>query len=251
MGIRFMRHLLGFSGVLLWNAAEFLWLALRHRGRLPLACRAGWLHRSARRVLRALNITVEVTGTPPTSGLLVSNHLSYVDIPVFAAATPMVFVAKSEVRGWPAFGWFARRAGTIFLRRARRWDVERVTREIRDALAAGQVVMLFPEGTSSDGRQVLPFRSSLLEPACGHIGGVHPATVSYAMQDGQEERDICYYGEMTLLPHLLNLMTKRHVRAQVRFGPALAAEDGRKELARRLQAEVLRLKETASAGLLL
>lgn len=96
-------------------------------------------------------------------GLLVSNHLSYVDVLVIGAITPAIFVSKNEARHWPVFGALARLAGTIFVRRDKRTDVARLAAEIKNALDAGVLVVLFPEGTSSAGARVLPFKSALLQ----------------------------------------------------------------------------------------
>src|SRR5258705_9602546 len=112
---------------------------------------ARWLHRICLRVLRVFAVQSTVIGTVPTRGLLVANHLGYLDIVLLGALTPCVFVAKSEVKGWPVFGWFARLAGTIFVDRDNRRDAARTNETIRAALRDGALVVLFPEGTSSDG----------------------------------------------------------------------------------------------------
>ncbi len=234
-------------GQLLFITADFTWLALRHGGSAPLRARALWLQRSSRRVLRILAAEIESSGPCPHDGLLVSNHLSYVDILVLNSLTPAVFVSKSEVRSWPVFGWFARMAGTIFLQRARRADVARISEEIATALRGGHLVVLFPEGTSTDGRRVLPFRSSLLEPANGPPRPLSVACISYAVTGGSAENDVCYWGHMTFFPHLVNLMTKEKIRARVRFSKIEHRADNRKELARQLHAEVVRLKTAGTA----
>src|SRR6267143_693890 len=105
--------------------ADFVFLVLRHGGSPPLRARMLWLRRSCRRVLRVLAVAIESTGPCPHDGLLVSNHLSYLDILVLGTLMPAVFVSKSEVMHWPVFGWFARMAGTLFLYRTPRADVAR------------------------------------------------------------------------------------------------------------------------------
>ena len=232
-------------GQLLFITADFAWLALRHGGSPPLRARTVWLQRSSRRVLRLLEAEIESDGSCPRDGLLVSNHLSYLDILVLTSLTPAVFVSKSEVRSWPVFGWFARMAGTLFLHRARRTDVVRISEEIATALRGGHLVVLFPEGTSSDGRQVLPFRSSLLEPVNGQQRPLSVACISYAVAGGSAENDVCYWGDMTFFPHLVKLLTKEKIRARVRFRKVEHRADNRKELARQLHAEVVRLKTAA------
>ncbi len=233
---------LWFAGVLLFVAGDFVVSTLRHRGALPLRERTRWLQRSSRRALRVFRVQIEAHGPRPAAGLLVSNHLSYLDILVLATLVPAVFVSKSEIKNWPVFGWFGRLAGTLFLERSRRSDVGRMSEEIRAVLADGHVVVLFPEGTSWNGRELLPFKSSLLEPI---VGSPHPlsiAGIGYALVDGSVENDVCYWGDMTFFPHLVRLMSRNQIRVQVRFAAIGERAAGRKELARQLHAAVLQLK---------
>lgn len=228
--------------MLLFVAGDFAFSTLRHRGALPLRERTRWLQRSSRRALRVFDVQIAAHGPRPSTGLLVSNHLSYLDILVLATLTPAVFVAKSEIRNWPVFGWFGRLAGTLFVERGRRSDVGRMSAEIREVLASGHLVVLFPEGTSWNGRELLPFKSSLLEPV---VGSAHPlsiAGIGYTLADGSVENDVCYWGDMTFLPHLVRLMTRKQVRAQVRFAAIGERAAGRKELARQLHTAVSDLR---------
>src|SRR2546426_8473171 len=170
----FLQHPLRVTGRLLWLGGELLVAALEYAMRcasrsqdsLPSA-RAAWLQGSSRRILRIFGLEAEVGGDIPTTGLLVSNHLSYLDILVLAAISPCLFVAKQEVKHWPLFGWFARLAGTVFVHRESRIQAATAASEIDAALRTGVLVVLFPEGTSSGGEAILPFKSSLLEPAAG------------------------------------------------------------------------------------
>jgi lyso-ornithine lipid O-acyltransferase len=235
----------------LWLAGELALMgavyAIRHAfrsGPSSLVARATWLHRSCRRLLRALGVETQSSGSFPSGGLLVSNHLSYLDIVVLAAGTPAVFVAKREVKSWPVFGWYASLAGTLFVDRERRTHVGQMTGEIQNVLDRGLLVILFPEGTSSDGRTVLPFKSALLEPAARQTHPLFAGLIRYDLDDGDVGREVCYWGDMTLLPHLANLIGKRAIRASVRFTPLHPGNADRKELARQLHSEVLKLKET-------
>jgi 1-acyl-sn-glycerol-3-phosphate acyltransferase len=227
--------------------ADFAFLVLRNGGSPPLRARMLWLQRSCRRVLRVLAVAIESTGPCPLDGLVVSNHLSYLDILVLGTLMPAVFVSKSEVMHWPVFGWFARMAGTLFLDRTRRADVARISEQITTALRDGHLVVLFPEGTSSDGTQVLPFRSSLLEPVKEQDLRLSVACIGYAVADGSAENDVCYWGEVTFFPHLVKLMARKKILACVRFGVVERGTDNRKDLARRLHAEVVRLKTMSAA----
>lgn len=202
--------------------------------------RATWLQGLATRALRILNIRVFVRGHVPRAGLLVMNHLSYLDILVLAAATPAVFIAKQEVASWPVFGWFAQAAGSVFVRRDRKTSVRAANRRVAELLKEGMLVVLFPEGTSTDGRTVLPFRSSLLEPV---VLAKSPTTVGllrYSAQDGHVAEEVCYWRDMILLPHLVNLLGKAAVFAAVHFQRVTPGSD-RKSFARELHSRVLAL----------
>lgn len=207
------------------------------------AARAAWLHRASRRHLKIFGCATTVAGPVPTGGLLVSNHLSYLDILVISAVTPTVFVSKSEVRHWPLFGWLAGLAGTVFIERARRTHVGAVNREIQAALDEGVLVVIFPEGTSSNGETILPFRSSLLEPALAGGHEIATACLNYTLPDGDAKNDVCYWGDHLFFPHLINLLGKKSIRTTLRFGKFQRATDNRKELAKQLREAVLELKE--------
>jgi 1-acyl-sn-glycerol-3-phosphate acyltransferase len=185
---------------------------------------------------------MQVSGSVPTSGLLISNHLGYLDVLVLSSITPAVFVAKREVKSWPVAGWLAQLAGTLFVNRERRMQVGEANEEIQEALDAGTLVTVFPEGTSWNGLEVLPFKSPLLEPA---VNSQHPLAVSYIhyeMNDGDASEEICYWGDHTFFPHLLNLLSRRGFRISVRFATVTNPSTDRKELARQLREEVLKLK---------
>lgn len=243
------RHPFRVVGRLIWLMAEFAFAALnslRWCGKNPsITERARWLQNSARRVLRVLRPSVRVSGSVPSSGLLVSNHLSYIDILVIASVVPAVFVSKHEVQDWPVFNWFAKMGGTLFVDRERRTTVGQTTDEIQTALDQGALVVLFPEGTSSSGETVLPFKSSLLEPATRHLHALFAGVIQYEIEDGNVTEEICYWKDMKMLPHALNLLSKRSIRASLRFTQLRGSSTDRKELARQLHSEVLRLKESA------
>jgi lyso-ornithine lipid O-acyltransferase len=243
--IRLALRLVLMVAKLLWIAGDFACLAVRACGSPSLRARTIWLQRSSRRMLQFLAVEVETQGAPPSVGLLVSNHLTYLDILVLATLTPVVFVSKSEVRHWPVFGWFSRLGGTLYVDRTRRSDVARLGGEIRAVLNDGHLVVLFPEGTSSDGRDVLPFKSSLLEPVSGAQYPLTIAHLGYVLAEGSVANDICYWGGMTFLPHFLKLLTKRGIQAHVHFAPIETPAIQRKDLARQLHAEVIRLKNLA------
>jgi 1-acyl-sn-glycerol-3-phosphate acyltransferase len=137
----------------------------RLRGPMTLERRALWLQGSARAILKVLDIRTHVEGEPPMCGLVVSNHLSYLDIIISSAAMPCFFVSKVEVDGWPFFGKAARSGGTIFLDRSSLESANAVAEQMTERLKLPIPVLLFPEGTSTDGAQVLRFHSRLIDPA--------------------------------------------------------------------------------------
>jgi 1-acyl-sn-glycerol-3-phosphate acyltransferase len=245
-----LRHPFRVVGRLLWMNVEFLIIAVvfvLRCGFRPshstIMQRAAWLQFATRRFLRIFDASVRTSGPVPKSGLLVSNHLSYVDILVLASLTPMVFVAKREVKSWPIFGWFAQLAGTLFVDRERRTRVGQTTNEIQSALEQGALVVIFPEGTSSGGETVLPFKSSLLEPATRQTNSLFAGHIQYQIEDGDVSEEVCYWKDThTLFPHLINLFSKRKISATVRFNQMREGSTDRKELAKQLHSEILRLK---------
>lgn len=242
---RILGRLLWLGGVIALGSFSYLFqFAFR---RADTNARARWLQHSCRRALRVLGADLETSGPVPARGLLVCNHLSYVDILALSACAPVVFVAKREVRQWPIFGWFARLGGTVFVDREHRTRVGQTTKEIEAALDNDALVVLFPEGTSSDGKTVLPFKSSLLEPAAGLTHPLSTALIQYELPDGDVGEEVCYWKDMTLVPHLLNLMSKRGLRASIRFTQTRVGSADRKEIARQLHSEILQLKASLAA----
>jgi len=229
--------------IFLTGALRGLWLHRRLPRNASRAESAQWLHESCARTLRAIELQVDVTGELPARGLIVSNHLSYLDIVVLSTAVPCVFVSKAEIAAWPIFGSYARWAGSVFVKRKDRSDVGRANAGIRDALQDGVPVVLFPEGTTTDGQRVLRFHSTMLQPAIEAAVPVTPCALHYELEDGDPAREACWWGNMTLLPHLWNLLGKRTFRARVTFGEPIQASGDRKSLSAVLHGEVLKLHD--------
>jgi lyso-ornithine lipid O-acyltransferase len=227
-----------FGWIVVRAAGDFvfgLWL----RGKSSSICaRAQWLQRWSGRVLTDLDIRVVRHGVPPAAGVLACNHLSYLDVIVLSAAQPVVFVAKYEIQHWPIFGRLARWAGTLFVRRDHKSDVKKVNDAFAAVVDEGVLLGLFPEGTSSNGRQVLPFHSSLFEPAVVRRWPVSAARIGYRLAGGSVEKDVCYWGDMTFFPHFLRLLAREKIEATVVYGPALPPGLDRKEMARQLHRQV-------------
>lgn len=220
----FVAHTLGFTLATVCAFTDITWRWIFGGGSLSLMKRGEWLHRWCAFALPMLGVRFEVSGDMPADGLIVSNHLSYLDIMVFSAATPVLFVSKKEVRGWPIFGLLAHLAGTRFLDRSRSSDAHRVRGEVQEALDQGCRMVVFPEGTSTNGDSVLPFKPALFEAAVGRHD-VTTAHISYTVSSGAVENDVCYWGEMTFVPHLVRLLSKKWIVARVRFGPSTRFDD--------------------------
>ena len=201
---------------------------------------AFWLHRNSPKALKAFAVEVQVHGNPPTSGLVVSNHLSYLDILTISSVFPCAFVSKDDVRRWPFVGWLCSVAGTIFVNRRSRGDTVRVNDLVISRLQSGSMVVVFPEGTSSDGDSVLPFHSSLLQPAIDAQVPVTPLHISYRVIGGDAATDVCYWGKMVFVPHLWHMLGTKGIKSVVRVGPSQYFSD-RKTAARESRDAVLAL----------
>ncbi len=231
------RQLLGAAGlvgiIVGASVSHLFWKTLPLGRRRPRHWRSLWLQTWARASLRTLRISCEVCGSVPESGLLVCNHLGYVDVLVLASLTPCVFVAKSDVRAWPVFGRLAAMAGTLFVDRRNARCLPELVRKLDDRLRQLCVVVLFPEGTSSGGDTVLPFRSSLLEGVQRPGTSLTVAALRHWSSSGRAARDVCYWDDMIFGPHLWHLLSLRWIKTRASLRPASAGPD-RKATTRRL-----------------
>jgi 1-acyl-sn-glycerol-3-phosphate acyltransferase len=220
-------------------AASFGMRRLRMSGIPPLTARerANWLQDAACTVLKRIGMEVAVDGDPPLHGLVVSNHLSYLDVLAYASIAPCLFVAKQEVRAWPVFGAFATMAGTIYVDRERPPANGGAVALMEEALTGGVPVVLFPEGTSSDGTQGLHFHSRFFEPAVRANAVVTAAAIGYASSTAQEAT-LAYHGDDVFGPHLMRTLGQRHLEARVAFAETGRRYADRKQAARETQAEV-------------
>jgi lyso-ornithine lipid O-acyltransferase len=182
---------------------------------------AVWIHGWCRRLVRAVGVELSVVGALPDGGAVVSNHLSYMDILLYSAVRPFVMVAKSEVRGWPLFGWLTSRAGTVYVRRGGGPSTyPGVNAAMAEAYRSGLPVLFFPEGTTTDGGDVLPFRRGLFHSVLNERVSLRVAALRYSLEDagGSVEEDVCWWGDALLAPHLWRLLGMRGVRAEICFG---------------------------------
>jgi 1-acyl-sn-glycerol-3-phosphate acyltransferase len=193
------------------------WLRRIH-GPLTLEQRADWLQDAARMILRALGIGFHVEGKLPACGLVVANHLSYLDVIIISAAMPCFFVAKMEIGNWPYFGKAARTGGTIFVDRSSLASAMSVAEQISERLSLPVPVLLFPEGTSTDGAEVLRFHSRLIDPATTAGAPITAAALRYVIEGGVEERELCWYGDEPFATHLWKVLGVTGFSAELCFG---------------------------------
>ena len=181
------------------------------------------------KLVRIAGLRVEVAGPLPAHGeaaMLAANHISWIDIFVVMSVRPARFIAKSEIRDWPVAGWIAERAGTLFIRRARRHDTARINERVHDALAQGDCVGLFPEGTTTEGEALLHFHTSLFEPAIANAAVIHPAAIRYEHADGSRCASVAYLGEMSFMESMGGVLGGRGITAVVAFAPPIAPGAG-------------------------
>lgn len=213
-----------------------------------------------------MRIRVRVVGAPvrDRAVLFVSNHVSWADIVVIGSIAPVAFVAKREVASWPLVGITAKMQRTVFVDRTRRHQTGDAVSQIVQRLSSGTSVVLFAEGTSSDGNRVLPFRSALLgsveEAAAAHKGGadrilIQPMSITYTGQQGMpmsriQRPLVAWYGDLDFMPHIKRFIGQGVVDAVVSYGEPVPADGtlDRKAMTRKLNDDVRRLMAGALRG---
>ena len=209
--------------------------------------RAGWrglvFRAWAKATVALLKIRITCEGARPRPPfLLVSNHLSYVDIIVLASQVDCTFVAKKDVSRWPVMGLLAKSIDTIFIDRENRRDIRRVSARVERELTEGRGVVLFAEGTSSQGARVLPFKPGLLELAARADFAVSYAALNYRVPalERPPHLSVCWWGDMTFVKHLIGLFHLSEIYATLVFGSETIRGGDRKTLASKLHAAVER-----------
>ncbi|MBS1173908.1 MAG: plsC 1 [Burkholderiaceae bacterium] len=171
-------------------------------------------------LIRALGVRLVVDCAPPAQnlrGLMVSNHSSWIDIFATNAVQAVRFISKSEIRDWPVLGRLVTMAGTLYVERGNRNKINETNESIRDAVAAGDLVGFYPEGTTTDGTYLLPFKTNLFQPAVDYQMMVYPVTVSYR-QRGEPTRLASYEGNTSFGESFLSLTRAAGLEVHVAFG---------------------------------
>jgi 1-acyl-sn-glycerol-3-phosphate acyltransferase len=200
----------------------------------------------SRQMLRIVRLRLAVSGSQPSGHaptLIVSNHVSWLDICVLNSVAPQRFVAKSDVRSWPLVGSLASGVGTIFIERGNPLDTVRANRLIVQALIRGEHVAMFPEGTSTDGSEIKPFHASLFQPALEARARVVVVALRYLNPDGSVNLDASYAGERSLWESFRLVAARRSLQAELIFAASIDV-DGR------TRADIARAAECAAADAL-
>jgi len=193
------------------------------------------------RLLRSLGIELRSSGTPhPGPLLVVANHVSWLDIVAINAVHPARFVSKADVRAWPLIGWLVACAGTLFIERERKRDALRVVHQVAAALKAGEIVAVFPEGTTSDGRGLLPFHANLLQAAISTETPVQPVVLRFADSSTAFSPAAAYVGDTSLVQSLWWIVMARGLQANLLWSPAEpSAGIERRVLSERLRGQIM------------
>ena len=184
-----------------------------------------------RHLLSAFNIRIQYTGDIPQNPhalkntMVIVNHISWADIHVITSLVPVRFIAKYEISTWPVFGYLATKANALFIDRAKRQDAAKTVITAVASLQAGDNICLFPEGTTTDGTQIKPFKSSLIQAAIDAQSTIIPAVIYYPLADGSVNTEISYAGETTL-PESMNLvLSQKNPNVVLHFLPPISPEN--------------------------
>ena len=215
--------------------------------RLPIRIRLRLEQRWNKTLMSILNVNIRLHGVAPDLAvqnlMLVSNHVSWLDVYLLNALRPAQFVSKIEVRSWPVIGWLASKTGTLFIDRTKRHDTARVNHELSENLSNGGCVAVFPEGTTSNGTMLRHFHASLLQPAIHSQSQVWPVAIRYSQADGSLNMAPAYVDDLTFMDSLFLILSQTIIYAEVKF---VAPIDAQGMTRRELASEA----EQAIAGLL-
>ena len=238
-------------------AAIFAFAALELIAKRPATRqqRAEWLHQFCVRAIRWMGIAVRMQGPFPERGVVIANHLGYLDVIAFAALHRCVFIGKSEIRRWPLLGWMTTMAGTLYVHRGRGGSAERAKKGMRAAADADLPLVFFPEGTTSLGDTVLPFHSGLLAQAMEAGQPITAAHIRYRLtEDNGPNRslaDVCFWDDTLFARHVFHLLSLRGIEVELCFADApiafSAAAGQRRIAAEEARAAVMQLRAATEA----
>lgn len=182
---------------------------------------SGW----SRNLLQIMNIEVVAIGNKPdfdvTGALFVANHISWVDIHALNSIRTVRFIAKSEIRQWPVFGWLAAQANTLFIDRNKKQDAARIVEVTTNSLIAGDCLCYFPEGTTTDGTELKVFKGSLMQAALSAEKPVYPFAIRYPNVDGSNNINMAFYGDLTLVESIWMILSEKSPKVELEFLPVI------------------------------
>ena len=227
--LRKLRLLAHLAEGLITCALLFWWVRLETKQRL--------IQRWSRKLLALFRVSLVVHGEPVArhelaGSMLVSNHVSWIDIYAINSWYPPRFVAKSEIRSWPVIGWLCAQTGVFFVERARKRDAHRIMHVIADAMRSGDAICVFPEGTTSDGLQLLPFHANLFQAPVSAGAPIRPLALRYRVAATGELTTIpAYVGDLSMMDTINAMLDGPPLIVEVCVGPAVAPETDRRGLA--------------------
>jgi 1-acyl-sn-glycerol-3-phosphate acyltransferase len=236
-----LTRLARFTGLIAHCARGLIMLRLTYPKR-PRAEQPAMVQTWSRQLLEILGIRLRVIpDSAPVSApcMGVANHISWLDPFVINASHPARFVAKAEIRSWPFIGALCQMAGTLFIERIKRRDAHRINAMLGDALDAGDLVAVFPEGTTSEGDMVRHFHGNLLQAAIDRGLPLQPMTLSYLKPDGSRCAAAAHVGEQTLIASVLQVLSRTSIVVELRFLPPITTQGrSRRELAQMAEAAI-------------
>lgn len=184
-------------------------------------------------IARIINLRITISGDIPDTrgGLVVSNHMSYLDIITHGSVMPLRYSPKSDILGWPVLGWYVGLSRPVWISRESKQSSKRTMDEITQSIKHGIYMIIYPEGTTNDGKSgILPFKSTPFETVVKGDEPILPVLTRYKQPPG--EPTVCWYGDMTLLPHVWQVLGLRVIEAELHFLPSIFPEGrSRKDLA--------------------
>lgn len=186
---------------------------------------------------KILSLDIHIEGRAvEDSALIISNHVSWLDIIVLGQHLPGYFVAKNDILAWPVIGYLSKRVGTVFVRRGDKQAIHRTTEQMSWLLKQNSKVFVFPEGTTSEGSTVLPFHSSLLQPGLLTKSAIQPVALRYS---GEANAQAPFVGDDAFIPHLLKMLKLRNIEVSIKILPALeTGKKSRPELCREAHSRI-------------
>jgi 1-acyl-sn-glycerol-3-phosphate acyltransferase len=194
------------------------WIIRTRFSRISQPDREAHVQRWSAQLIALLGVQLRVIGTPMSSGLLVANHLSWLDNLAIHAAHFCRFVAKSDIKGWPVIGYLTDQSGMLFVERTSRRDSHRVVQTVAKRLMVGDCVAVFPEGTTGNGRELLPFHANMIQSAIDADAPVQTVTIRFLDPEGRVSRAPLYVGDDTLLSSVWRVLGSGGVTAVLQFG---------------------------------